>query len=1103
MRVDDSNALMVSQPGDASEAEADRIAAHIVSMPEPGPRAAAGGRAGIQRSPLIVQRAPAAPAPIPENVADPATEAAVKKELSGGAPMAPDVAGFFGRRFRADFSGVRIHTDGKAANLSTRLGARAFTYGRHVFFNAGQYNPDTEAGSTLIAHELTHTIQQQAAIQLKEAEAPRVNNRSERRAQRGIVSKALNWIADKANYIPGFRLFTIVIGLNPINMSTVERSGANILRALIEFIPGGGLIVDALNNHGIFEKGGKFIEDQFRSLGMVGAAFRDALMEFVDSLGLSDIFHLGDLWDRAKRIFTAPVDKLISFGKGLVTGIATIVKDAILKPLGRYAAKVIPKWDLLVGVFGKNPVSDEGQSPAAALIGAFMELIGQKEVWDNIQKSGAVGKAWAWFQGALSGALALVKSIPGRFVDTLKSLTIFDIVTIVGAWVKFAKLFGSFVVDFISWAGGKVLKLLEIILEVLAPSVIPYLKKAGGAFNTIIKAPGRFIGTLVRAGKAGFNNFKTNIVKHLRDALFKWLLGSAEGAGVYFPQSFAPRELLKMGLSVLGLTWANLRGKLVAATNETTVKALEEGFAIVKTLVTDGPAAAWKQLLESLSSLKAMVVDAAIDFVKGEVVRIAIEKLVSFLTPAGAFIQAILSIYRTITFIVNKLADIGRVVAAFIDGIAAIAAGNIAPAAAKVEAVLASGMSLAISFLANFAGLGNIPKKVMDLIKKIRAPVDKAMDTVIGWIVAQAKKVGTMILQAGVPSDPLKRTQLAIRDAKIVAKGLGGKPITKGILETALSAIKTRYSLSALTVFQKGKAWWASAEINPKTAEEIAREKDEDLAKRIRVIADQKVAALKVKKAKGDGTHDSPIVMPAGSGIVTIAKQLDEVPLARGKIVVIDTAQGNKGDQRAVVQRPAFGDAIVSGATSEEKRIEIGKYTRVVEEIRKRFGSNDAKSASIIMGILEGMPIPANMQQHAGWIGGLKTLAAQEIRRDPVAAITLPANIALASAGKKDLDQVFINSVQNRGGTGSQGGDFSQSVVGANAIMRGARDKTGIGNPQDAPASRGTAAKVAGAIAVDAATVTELAKVRLKTKNEPSNDEIAGVVEEEIQKVLK
>ena len=58
-----------------------------------------------------------------------------------------------------------------------------------------------------------------------------------------------------------------------------------------------------------------------------------------------------------------------------------------------------------------------------------MKLIGQEEIWENIQKSGAVGKAWSWFKDAMSGALALVRSIPDRFVATLKSLVTRPIVT--------------------------------------------------------------------------------------------------------------------------------------------------------------------------------------------------------------------------------------------------------------------------------------------------------------------------------------------------------------------------------------------------------------------------------------------------------------------------------------------------------------------------------------------------------------------------------------------------------------------------------------------------------------------------------------------------
>src|SRR5262249_43878862 len=156
------------------------------------------------------------------------------------------------------------------------------------------------------------------------------------------------------NIIPGFRMFTIILGVNPINMSPVPRSAANILRALIEIMPGGGLITQALDNSGVFEKVGAWVEQQIASLGLVGSAIKQAITAFIDSLHLSDIVHLDDVWERAKRIFTEPIERIKTFAKGLVNGIIQFVKDAILMPLAKLAEGT-RGWDLLTAVLGKNP----------------------------------------------------------------------------------------------------------------------------------------------------------------------------------------------------------------------------------------------------------------------------------------------------------------------------------------------------------------------------------------------------------------------------------------------------------------------------------------------------------------------------------------------------------------------------------------------------------------------------------------------------------------------------------------------------------------------------------------------------------------------------
>lgn len=77
--------------------------------------------------------------------------------------------------FGYDFSKVRIHTNSEAANLSDELSAHAFTLGKDVYFNRGKFNPGTQDGKRLLAHELTHVVQQGGGIHKKEAHSEPLN----------------------------------------------------------------------------------------------------------------------------------------------------------------------------------------------------------------------------------------------------------------------------------------------------------------------------------------------------------------------------------------------------------------------------------------------------------------------------------------------------------------------------------------------------------------------------------------------------------------------------------------------------------------------------------------------------------------------------------------------------------------------------------------------------------------------------------------------------------------------------------------------------------------------------------------------------------------
>lgn len=84
----------------------------------------------------------------------------VENSRDGGTPMDRETKTFMEHRFNSDFSEVNIHTGEASAALNRSLNAKAFTVGNDIYFNEGQYNPQSNSGKHLLAHELAHTLQQ-------------------------------------------------------------------------------------------------------------------------------------------------------------------------------------------------------------------------------------------------------------------------------------------------------------------------------------------------------------------------------------------------------------------------------------------------------------------------------------------------------------------------------------------------------------------------------------------------------------------------------------------------------------------------------------------------------------------------------------------------------------------------------------------------------------------------------------------------------------------------------------------------------------------------------------------------------------------------------
>lgn len=104
-------------------------------------------------------------------------EVSVQQARGGGISLADNIREPMEQAFGADFSGVKVHTDAQSDQLNRSMQARAFTTGQDVFFRQGEYNPGSRGGQELLAHELTHVVQQSGRT-VRRSPKPQVTGRS-------------------------------------------------------------------------------------------------------------------------------------------------------------------------------------------------------------------------------------------------------------------------------------------------------------------------------------------------------------------------------------------------------------------------------------------------------------------------------------------------------------------------------------------------------------------------------------------------------------------------------------------------------------------------------------------------------------------------------------------------------------------------------------------------------------------------------------------------------------------------------------------------------------------------------------------------------------
>jgi len=152
--------LEVGRVNDPAELEADQNAAEFLKWARSGPSSADQNQLMVSDQTTSARRSSSGTMETGGFGVGGEVEQDIRREANGGQALQDSTRQQFEGFFGTDLGDVRVHADAKAAELSRTLGADAFTVGSNVFFGAGKFSPGNDSGNNLLAHELTHVVQQ-------------------------------------------------------------------------------------------------------------------------------------------------------------------------------------------------------------------------------------------------------------------------------------------------------------------------------------------------------------------------------------------------------------------------------------------------------------------------------------------------------------------------------------------------------------------------------------------------------------------------------------------------------------------------------------------------------------------------------------------------------------------------------------------------------------------------------------------------------------------------------------------------------------------------------------------------------------------------------
>jgi hypothetical protein len=341
---------------------------------------------------------------------------------------------FMENRFGVDFSGVRIHTDSQAALMSQELNAKAFTVGNDIYFNQGYFNPNTYSGKHLLAHELTHTIQQGGSnvkrLPIQTTKEPKIQRGLLGRIGTGIAGAAstaldytggaviqfggrvIEWAEDRAEDI----INEIAPGLLTFLRSNIWESIRDMIATGLDAMTGG--LFSRLQEEGLSGILHEFVDGVIQTLqGALADACRsfaqlaDKIFNFISRLSSGALARLRTAFNRVSGFFSTILSE---YGRSAMEAIQNFASDA----WDWIVVKAQWVWDLI------EPIRNAISVAWNWIKGVFnIAWEGVTHVWDWLVEKAT--QAWNWIKEAIEpiktplmiiGGIILMLSPLGPFI---------------------------------------------------------------------------------------------------------------------------------------------------------------------------------------------------------------------------------------------------------------------------------------------------------------------------------------------------------------------------------------------------------------------------------------------------------------------------------------------------------------------------------------------------------------------------------------------------------------------------------------------------------------------------------------------------------------